>query len=217
MTPRRRVFLLKTIVWLACLTPLGWVAYRWYLGDHLTANPVEALEHWSGLSAFVILTASLAVTPVRRFTGWNDIQKVRRLTGLWAFAYAVVHFGIYLGLDQFFGWSFILEDITERPFIISGTLALLCLLPLALTSTRASIRRLGKNWVRLHRLVYPAAGLALLHFLWGQKADIRNPIIGGVVLGVLLGVRLVWWWRRRRRPPPRREPVAPERETAAVG
>jgi sulfoxide reductase heme-binding subunit YedZ len=183
-------------VWAACLIPLGRIGHRWLWGDRLGANPVEALTHWSGTSAVVILLAALAVTPLRRLTGWNDLQKVRRLVGLFAFFYAFLHLGVYLWLDQYFGWSYIVEDVVERPFITVGAAAFLCLLPLALTSTRGWIRRLGKNWVRLHRLVYVAAPLAVLHYTWGQKADITQPLIAAALLALLLGARL--WWRRGR-------------------
>lgn len=195
MDRKTRARTLKGVVWLAALIPLGRAAQRWFLGDRFGVNPIEELLLWSGMSTLVLLLSSLAVTPLRKLTGWNDLQKVRRLVGLWAFAYAVIHVGIYLWLDQFFAWSFILEDVTERPFIIAGTGAFLLLLPLAVTSTRGWIRRLGRNWVRLHWLIYPASGLALLHYIWKQKADFRGPIIAGVVLAVLMGLRV--WWRGR--------------------
>lgn len=192
-----RVLLLKTAAWIACGYPLARGLYRWFLGDGLGANPLEAMILGSGVSAIVILLASLAVTPLRRITGWNELQKLRRLLGLWAFAYAAIHVTVYLWLDQGLAWSFIVEDVTERPFIIVGSLTFLCLLPLALTSTRGWIRRLGKNWVRLHWLVYPAAVLGWLHYTWGQKADLRGPIIAACVLAFLLGHRV---WDRVVRP-----------------
>jgi methionine sulfoxide reductase heme-binding subunit len=195
---RRGVLLLRAGVWIVGLAPLAWLAWRWFLGDGLGANPIEALTLWSGKTTLVLLLGALAVTPIRRLTGWNPIQKVRRLTGLFAFFYASVHLAIYLGLDQFFAWSYIWEDVAERPFITVGAAAFLCLLPLALTSTRGWIRRLGRNWVRLHRLVYLAAPLAVLHYLWKQKADVRDPLIAAAVLAVLLGSRVAWWLSRRR-------------------
>jgi sulfoxide reductase heme-binding subunit YedZ len=180
-------------VWVACGFPLARGLYRWFLGDGLGANPLEAMILGSGLSAFVILTASLGVTPMRRITRWNDLQKVRRLLGLWAFAYALIHVSVYLWLDQGWAWGFIVEDVTERPFIVVGTLTFLLLVPLALTSTRGWIRRLGRNWVRLHWLVYPAGALGWLHYTWGQKADLRGPLIAGAILASFLGFRV---WRR---------------------
>lgn len=196
MTQHTRVLLLKGAVWAAAAYPLARGLWRWYLGDGLGANPLEVMILGTGLSAIVLLLTSLAVTPLRHLTGWNDLQKLRRLLGLWAFAYAFLHVTVYLWLDQGWAWEFIVEDVTERPFIIVGTLTFLLLVPLALTSTRGWIRRLGRNWVRIHRLVYPAAGLALLHYTWGQKADLRGPVIAGAVLAVLLGYRV---WRRIRR------------------
>lgn len=195
---RAQLLRFKALVWAACLSPLAWLAWRWFFADGLGANPIEALTLWSGKSALIILLAALAVTPVRRWTGWNPIQKVRRLTGLFAFFYACLHLAVYLVLDQFFAWSFIWEDIAERPFITVGAGAFLCLLPLALTSTRGWIRRLGRNWARLHRLVYLAGALAVLHYVWKQKADIRDPLVAAAVLALLLGVRLIGWLRRRR-------------------
>jgi sulfoxide reductase heme-binding subunit YedZ len=196
---RRGVVLLKAAVWAACLTPLAWLAWRWRFGDGLGSNPIEALTLWSGKSTLVILLATLAVTPVRRLTRWNAIQKVRRLTGLFAFFYATLHLSVYLVLDQFFAWSYIWEDVAERPFITAGAAAFLCLLALALTSTRGWIRRLGRNWVRLHRLVYVAAPLAVLHYFWKQKADFRDPLIAVAVLAVLFAVRVGWWLMGRAR------------------
>lgn len=197
MTKRGRVLLLKAGVWVLCLVPVGKVAYRLFLGDALGVNPIEEAEHWSGLSALVILLCALAVTPARRLTGWNDLQKIRRPVGLFAFFYAVVHFGVYLGLDQFFGWSYIIEDIAERPYILVGFTAFVLLIPLAVTSTRGWIRRLGKKWILLHRLVYVIGVLGVLHYLWIQKADFRRPAIAGSVLAVLLGFRVVGWARKK--------------------
>lgn len=197
---RRRVVVLKSVAWGACLAPLGWLAWRWFAGDGLGVNPIEELTLWTGLTAVIILLASLAVTPVRRLTGFNEVQRVRRLLGLFAFFWAGLHFLVWMGLDQGFAWSYIGEDLTERPFIIVGALSLLAMVPLALTSTRAAIRRLGRNWVRLHRLVYPAAGLALLHYTWKQKADITWPLVAWAVFAVLMGYR-IWSWSRKRSTP----------------
>lgn len=196
MNARNRVVVLKVAVWIACLIPLGWSIWRFMRGE-ASVDPVEEWLHRSGKTAVIILVLSLAVTPVRRLTGWNTAQKLRRLLGLFAFFYAVLHVGVYLWFDQGLAWRFIFEDVTERPFIVSGTIAFLLLVPLALTSTRGSIRRLGRNWVRLHKLVYLAMAAALLHYLWGQKADIRDPvIIAGIVLA-LFGVRVFYWSKKR--------------------
>lgn len=187
---------MKAAVWAACLVPLVWSVWRFVRGE-ASVDPVEEWLHRSGKTAVILLVASLAVTPVRRLTGWNAAQKFRRLLGLFAFFYAVLHVGVYLYFDQGLAWSFILEDVTERPFIVSGTVAFLLLVPLAVTSTRGWIKRLGKNWVRLHRVVYLAMAAALLHYTWGQKADIRDPLIVTGIVVVLFAVRLSYWARKR--------------------
>lgn len=204
MTRKGRVRLLKTGVWLLCLTPSAWVAWRFFLGDGLGANPVEAFEHWSGRTTLTVLLGALAVTPLRRITGFNDLQKVRRLVGLFAFFYMSVHFMTWLGLDQVFGWAWIGEDIAKRPFITVGFTAFVLLIPLAVTSTKGSIRRLGKTWVRIHRLVYVSAALGVIHFLWATKGDDRMPMVAGGALAVLLGLRI--WWTLRKRAAPRKAP-----------
>lgn len=191
MSLRRRVLLLKTGVWLLCLGPVGALAWQILLGPGLGVNPIEELEHWSGLSTLIVLLGALSVTPIRRLTGWNLIQKARRLVGLFAFFYASLHFAAYIVLDQFFAWRYIVEDIVERPYILVGFTAFLLLIPLAVTSTKGWIRRLGRNWRRLHRLVYPAAVLGVVHYLWVTKGDDdRGPFIAGAVLVVLFLLRL---------------------------
>jgi sulfoxide reductase heme-binding subunit YedZ len=185
------IVLLKAAVWLLGLAPLLWTAIR-FVTDALGANPVEALLHWAGRWALILLLVGLAITPIRRLTGWNAVIKVRRLVGLFAFFYAVLHLLIYLGLDQGFAWSFIVEDILERPFITSGMVAFLLLVPLAVTSTKRWIRRLGRRWQRLHRLVYPAAGLGVLHFYWKVKLDTFWPLVAVSVLAVLMVARVPW-------------------------
>jgi sulfoxide reductase heme-binding subunit YedZ len=154
----------------------------------LGANPIEAVLDRTGWWALALLLTSLAVTPIRRITGWNRVIRYRRLLGLFAFAWATTHFLGYVVLDQWFAWSFIIEDITERPFILVGFSAWILLLPLAVTSTQGWIRRLGRRWVSLHRLVYMAAALGSLHFFWKVKADTREPL---VFIGVLLALLLL--------------------------
>jgi methionine sulfoxide reductase heme-binding subunit len=172
------------------LLPLAWLAADAVLG-RLGVEPVEVVIRRSGWWSLFLLVATLAVTPVRRLSGWNRLIQVRRPLGVIAFGYAALHFLLYIGLDQGFGWSYIVEDILERPFITAGFLAFLLLIPLAATSTRDSIRRLGgKRWQRLHRLVYPAAVLAVLHFFWLVKADTRQPLIFAGILALLLALRL---------------------------
>lgn len=152
-------------------------------------NPVEALLHWAGLWALVLLLCTLAVTPLRRITGFNRLIRARRTLGLFAFGYVCLHFLIYLVLDQGLALSYIGEDIAERPYILVGFTAFLILIPLAVTSTRGWIRRMGKNWILLHRLVYLAAALGVLHFYWLVKADTREPLIYAGMLGLLMLAR----------------------------
>jgi sulfoxide reductase heme-binding subunit YedZ len=185
------------LVFLAAATPglrLGW---RVYTGD-LGVNPAETLLHQTGRDALALLLTSLAVTPVRRITGWNRVQITRRMLGLWSFFYACCHFTIYAVFNHLGEVAAIWADVVERPFIFSGMLAFVILVALALTSTTGAIRRLGRNWQRLHRLVYLAAAAGVVHFAWGQKADIREPLVWGAILGALLAVRVVAAVARRR-------------------
>ena len=171
----------------------------------LGTDPVAAITHATGDWALRFLLASLAMTPLRRLTGASWPIRFRRLLGLYAFFYACLHFATYLGLDLGGYWAQIFADIAKRPYITVGFTAWLLLLPLAVTSTRGWIRRLGRRWGQLHRLVYVAAPLAVLHFVWLVKSDLREPLIYAAVLAVLLGAR-VWWWRTRpapAQPPPR--------------
>jgi sulfoxide reductase heme-binding subunit YedZ len=159
----------------------------------LGANPVETITHVTGEWALRLLLATLAITPLRRAAGWSFIAPWRRSLGLLTFLYATLHFATFLALDLGFEFSSLLEEVAERPYVTLGFSALLLLTPLALTSTRAWQRRLGRRWLTLHRLVYVAAGLAVLHFIWLVKADLAEPLAYAVVLAVLLGARL---WRR---------------------
>jgi sulfoxide reductase heme-binding subunit YedZ len=171
------------------LGPALWLGYQ-AVSDGLSANPIEALLHLTGRWGLAFLLLGLAVTPLRRFAGWGRLIRVRRLLGLFAFFYVVLHFSIYLGVDQGFAWEFVAEDVWERPFITVGFASFILLIPLALTSTRGWIRRLGRRWQLLHRLVYPAAILAAVHFYWKVKADTFWPLVAGGVLVVLLLARL---------------------------
>jgi len=158
--------------------------------DRLGANPVEAVTHVTGEWTLRFLLVSLAVTPARRWLGWAWLAPYRRTFGLIAFGYACAHLLTWLALDWFFDWSAIWADILDRPFVTAGMAAFLCLVPLAATSTRRSMRRLGRRWITLHRLAYLAAGLGVLHFLWLVKADIAPPVLHGAVLAGLLAARL---------------------------
>jgi sulfoxide reductase heme-binding subunit YedZ len=190
---------LKTVVWAICLTPLALLAKRALTGG-LGANPIEFITHKTGFWALTFLVASLAVTPLRRITHWNEAIKFRRLIGLFAFFYALLHFTTYIVLDQFFDFHAITEDIVKRPYITVGFVAFVCLLALALTSTKGSIRRLGKRWTTLHRVVYAAGALAVLHFYWKRSAkhNTSEPLVFAAILAVLLIARLPLLARRKR-------------------
>ena len=184
---------LKGVVFLACLFPLGQLLYDAYTGN-LGANPIEAITHFTGDWALIILLATLSVTPLRRLTGWNTLIKFRRLLGLFAFFYATLHFTTYIVLDHFFDFQAIGKDILKRPYVTAGFTSFVLMVPLAITSTAAMIRRLGKRWQKLHRIVYIAAAAAVIHFYWLVKADIRRPLQYAVVLAILLGARIVFRW-----------------------
>lgn len=156
----------------------------------LGANPIEKLTHETGEMALRLLVATLAVTPLRRWLHWNAIAAYRRTLGLLAFGYALMHFSIWVALDHAFDLGAILDDVWRRPYVTAGFAAFLLLLPLAVTSTRGWIRRLGRRWAQLHRAVYAAAIAAIIHFLWLVKADHREPIVYGVIVAVLLLLRL---------------------------
>jgi methionine sulfoxide reductase heme-binding subunit len=182
---------LKVAVWVAGLLPLVVLLRRAFTGG-LGADPIQFVTHHTGWWGLVFLLATLAVTPVRRLTGWNRIIGIRRALGLFAFFYVALHFAVYL-FDQEGVLAYVVEDIRERPYITVGFAAFVLLVPLAVTSTRGMIRRLGgKRWQRLHRLVYLSAALGVLHFLWLVKADLREPLIFGAVLILLLALRLPW-------------------------
>lgn len=183
---------LKPAVLALCLSPAARLLWLGFSGS-LGVNPIEFVTRSLGTWALSFLLITLAVTPLRRLTGWGEVLRVRRMLGLTAFFYALAHWLSYLWLDQFFDWSEILKDIVKRPFITIGMATFLLLLPLALTSTNAAMRRLKRNWQRLHRLVYPAAACAVLHYFWLVKQDMTQPMIYAFVLAILLGLRI--WWR----------------------
>jgi sulfoxide reductase heme-binding subunit YedZ len=180
----------------AALGPLIWLIVAFFTDD-LTANPIEYLTNQTGFSALVLLILTLTVTPARRLTGWNELIKLRRMLGLFAFFYGTLHLLIWVVLDKFFDVPFMVEDIVERPFITIGMTTWVLLLPLAITSTKGMIRRLGRRWQRLHRLSYVAAITGIVHFWWKVKADTREPQLWAMVLALLLGFRLFWMWRSR--------------------
>jgi methionine sulfoxide reductase heme-binding subunit len=184
--------------WVLGLSPLALLL--WEAGTRgLGSNPIEKVLLHTGYWGLLLLVATLAVTPLRRWTGANALIQARRPLGLFAFFYLTLHVSTYVGLDQFFAWDVIVEDVLERPFITVGALAFLLLVPLAVTSTRGWIRRLGRNWTRLHRLVYPAAILGVVHYQWGVKTEALGPPVVGGVLALLLGFRAFAALRRHRR------------------
>lgn len=178
----------KPVVFLLCLTPLLWIAWD-ALNSNLGANPVEKMTHRSGDWALRFLLITLAITPLRQLFNWPGLVRLRRLFGLFTFFYVCIHFSIYIVFDHFFDLNDILEDIIKRPYITLGFSAFVLLIPLAVTSTNKMITRLGRNWKKLHQLVYVIATLGVLHYLSLVKADVLEPFIYGGILLLLLGFR----------------------------
>lgn len=189
-------WVLKPALWVACLAPAAWLIHGLVRQD-LGADPVKTLTHTTGLSALVILLVTLAVTPVRRLLGQPVLIRLRRPLGLFAFFYATLHLAIYAVFDHRLSVADISADIVEHPWVLVGFLAFLILAVLAVTSPNAMVRRLGRRWQRLHRLVYLAAALAVLHFFWLVKRDVSEPLVYATILAVLLASRLVLRPRRR--------------------
>ncbi len=183
--------LVKPLLWIAGLAPLAYQIWAFQTG-HLEAEPVKGMEHFTGRTAIIILFIALAVTPFRRFTGINGAIKVRRLIGLFAFFYALIHFSIFLVFDLELSFGDLVTEVIKRPWITVGFAALLIQAVLAITSPQPILRWLGgKRWQFIHRGVYLAAILGIVHFIWSQKKDISLPLQYAAVLAVLLGLRLV--------------------------
>ena len=197
MTVRQLRFV-KFVIYVACLLPLSWLIYA-ALNDALGANPIEVVTRRLGEWGLQLLLVTLCMTPLRDILKQPWPIQLRRLLGLFAFFYVVLHFLTYLWLDQFFDWSEIWADIVKRPFITFGMLAVVGLLPLAITSNRFSQRKLGGKWRKLHQLIYPICILAVLHFFWLVKADTLRPTVLSLCLGFLLLYRFIKWQRRARR------------------
>jgi sulfoxide reductase heme-binding subunit YedZ len=180
-------------IWLfaICLLPLMRLLVLGF-GDGLGANPIEFITRSTGTWTLVGLMVTLSVTPLRRLTGRSELVRYRRMLGLFVFFYACLHFTTYIWLDQFFDPAAIVKDIIKRPFITVGFTAFVLLIPLALTSTHAMMRRLGRRWQQLHRLVYAIAMLGVIHYLWLVKKDLTDPLIYAVALALLLVLRLPW-------------------------
>jgi sulfoxide reductase heme-binding subunit YedZ len=198
MGAMKKLTWIKAVVVLACLAPLarlGWKA----LHDGLGANPIQVITFSTGTWTLVFLLATLAITPLRRLTGQLWLIQFRRMLGLFAFFYACLHFTTYIWLDKFFDFHEILKDVGKRPFITAGFTAFVLLIPLAATSTRGMIARLGgKNWQRLHRLIYVSAIAGVVHYIWLVKKDEQVPTIFACVLATLFLYRMLAWIRQRR-------------------
>lgn len=204
---------IKPVLYVAALLPLTWLVFALLTG-RVMGDQVKFMQHVTGDAILTSLLLTLTVTPLRRLTGWNEIIRVRRLIGLTAFWYACLHLTTYLVFDQSLSPSEILMDIIKHPWVLVGFAAFLCLVPLAITSTTGWVRRLGgKRWQRLHRLIYLAAILGVLHYLWLVKKDITYPVLYGMALAILLASRF-WLSRGRLRANPFR--ARREREASPV-
>lgn len=194
--------LLKVAVFFAALLPLahlGWKAYR----DLLGANPIEVITRSTGDWTLIFLMLTLSITPLRRLTGQHWFIRFRRMLGLFAFSYACLHFTTYIWLDKFFDVHEMVKDVAKRKFITVGFTAFVLLIPLAVTSTQGMIRRLGRRWITLHRLVYVSALAGVIHYWWLVKADVRKPEYYAILLTLLLGFRLISAQRKKSAVPPR--------------
>ncbi|MGH8772776.1 MAG: sulfite oxidase heme-binding subunit YedZ [Burkholderiales bacterium] len=192
----RIVARLKVAVFVACLLPLARLIF---LGvtDDLGANPIEFITRSTGTWTLAFLLITLSVTPLRRWLNINWLLRLRRMLGLYAFSYGFLHFATYILLDQFFDWQSIVADVMKRPYITVGFPSFVLLIPLAVTSTNAMIRRLGaKRWQQLHRLVYVIAVGGIIHYWWLVKKDVTEPFYYAMVLALLLGARLEWYLQK---------------------
>ena len=198
MIQKHRILVCKMLIWVAALSPGAWLVagliFNW-----LGPNPIESLTHITGMTTLVLLLVTLSITPLRRITRWNGAIRLRRLLGLFSFFYALTHFSIWFVFDQVFNWRWMIEDIIERPYITVGFSAFVTLIPLALTSTKGWMRRLGIRWPRIHRGISLAATLGVIHYYWLVKADVRLPLLLACCLSVLLIYRVPGWLEKRRR------------------
>jgi methionine sulfoxide reductase heme-binding subunit len=200
--------LAKPIVFILSLLPLSYLIFVVFTG-RTSANPAEDIQLFTGIWALRFLLVTLAITPLRRLTGRNILIQYRRMLGLFAFFYASIHLLSYLAFDQLImepgAAGRVAADVVKRPFITAGMVAFALLVPLAITSTKGWIRRLGRRWQLLHRLIYVSAASACLHFIWKVKVAVGEPVYYAVILGILLAFRLLWRWRPAR--PVRRQPA----------
>jgi methionine sulfoxide reductase heme-binding subunit len=193
---------IKPALYFAAVLPLAWLLFALFSGL-VMGDQVKFMQHVTGDTVLTCLMLTLAIKPLRRLTGWNEIIRVRRQIGLTAFWYACLHLTTYVVFDQSLSISEILMDIKKHPWVLLGFTAFLCLIPLAITSTNGWVRRLGgKRWQQLHRLVYVAAAAGVLHYFWLVKKDVRAPLVYGLVLIVLLGSRVWLALERRTEPKP---------------
>ena len=179
----------KIAVFILALLPLSLLLLEGW-NNKLGANPIETISDTTGIWTLRFLVITLAISPLRRLTGQTVLIRFRRMLGLFTFFYACMHFLTYIWLDQYFDWPFIIEDVIEHPYVILGFTTFLILLSLAVTSPRFMVRKMGKNWKKLHRLIYPAAFLSATHFLWQVKSDIREPLLYFILISVLMLLRL---------------------------
>jgi sulfoxide reductase heme-binding subunit YedZ len=187
-------FIYKPLLFVACAAPAALMLLAAFGKGpmDLGADPINRLIHACGITALRLLMLTLAVTPLRMLTHWNDVVRLRRMLGLFAFFYVLLHFTVYAWLDLELDFAHLGEDIVKRPYITIGMLALLLLIPLAVTSTNGMMRKLGRRWVKLHRLVYVITALGVWHFWWQVKKDIREPLLYVVIFAVLMAFR----WRQ---------------------
>ncbi len=216
---RRRVA--GIAVHIACMIPLA-VLIGDLVTNNLTANPIQEATQRTGKTALIVLVLALACSPLKTLFGFNQALALRRPLGLYAFSYAAIHLAIFVAVDYGFDPTLIQEAVLEKRYVLAGFSAFLLLLPLAITSTRGWMRRLGPRWKKLHRLVYLAAGLAVLHYVWLVKADIREPLLYGAAIAALLLLRLPWLrrrltrWHAARKAPKRSGAVRPEHPPITV-
>lgn len=195
---------LKGALFAISLLPAAWVIWALYSDfargtSLLGANPITEAEHFTGKWTLRFLIVTLSITPLRRLTGWNWLVRYRRMFGLFAFSYATLHLSMYIGVDMFFDFGDIVHDVIEHPYITIGMAAFVLLVPLAVTSTNAMVRRLGgARWRLLHRLVYVVAVLGVIHFWWAVKKDIAEPLTYALIFAVLFLARLVFLAGKRR-------------------
>ena len=189
---------IKVPVFMLCLVPVGQLVWR-ALHHHLTANPIEYITHQTGDWTLIFVVITLTVTPARKLLGLPELIRFRRMLGLFAFFYGLLHFSTWIGLDKFFDGPEMLHDVRKRPFITAGFTGFVLMIPLALTSTAGWIRRLGgKRWQALHRLIYGTAIAGVVHYYWLVKSDVRKPLFYGALVGLLLALRVGFWIVRRR-------------------